>query len=75
MEKAERKGCNCKKNYCMKNYCICHGAGQMCDPSLCHCSDCYNYADAPPLPDPSATEKTGEAKKRRKQDKGDTNLA
>jgi len=50
----------------MKNYCICHGAGQKCDPALCHCTDCYNYEDAPPLPDPSSAEKTGEAKKRRK---------
>ena len=53
---AVRKGCNCKKNYCRKNYCICHGAGLMCDRSLCHCTECFNYDDAPPVPISAAIE-------------------
>jgi len=69
LAEAVRKGCNCKKNYCRKNYCICHGAGLTCDKSLCHCTECFNYDDAPPVPTSAANEGADVKKQRRKVEK------
>ena len=65
LESAVRKGCNCKRNYCRKNYCICHSKGIHCDVSICHCQDCYNYPEAPPVP-PSADDSVKDMDKRRR---------
>mmetsp|Transcript_2253 Transcript_2253/g.4296 ORF Transcript_2253/g.4296 Transcript_2253/m.4296 type:complete len:328 (+) Transcript_2253:131-1114(+) len=47
-DRAEHKGCKCKRSFCLKKYCDCFQAKIVCTEQ-CKCNDCKNYTNSPEL--------------------------